>query len=165
MQKPHRSSVWKRHHRYATIDSCDSKVALAFFLCKCIYIYININIKIVLANWVIRCYRSHLGTRFHSCQKTLEKASGFHIRLYGYFQKYGCFPQNGWWKSWKILLKWMIWRDFTHYFWFNTHMKIKGSKKALSSRWWFLKPTSWTRLWAWHRYVPGPSSLGAFLKP
>ena len=31
------------------------------------------------------------------------------------FPKIGV-PQNGWWKSWKTLLKWMIW-GFSHYFW------------------------------------------------
>ena len=33
---------------------------------------------------------------------------------YGCFQKLGVLPQNGWWKSWKTLLKWMIWGY--HYF-------------------------------------------------
>ena len=33
-------------------------------------------------------------------------------------------PQNGWFISWKTLLKLMIW-GFSPYFWFNTHMKGK----------------------------------------
>ena len=47
------------------------------------------------------------------------------------FPKIGV-PQNGWWKSWKTLLKWMIWGY--HYFWkhpdrftqrlFLSHLKI-----------------------------------------
>ena len=35
--------------------------------------------------------------------------------------KIGVFPQNGWWKSWKTLLKWMIWGY--HYFWKHPYRK------------------------------------------
>ena len=45
------------------------------------------------------------------------------------FPIYGCwtknrvfFLQNGWFISWKTLLKWMIWGVLYPYFWFNTHM-------------------------------------------
>ena len=36
--------------------------------------------------------------------------------------KIGVGPQNGWFISWKTLLKLMIWGVLRPYFWFNTHM-------------------------------------------
>ena len=40
--------------------------------------------------------------------RSRKKRKGLNPVIYGCFQKKG-YPENGWWKSWKALLKWMIW--------------------------------------------------------
>ena len=51
-----------------------------------------------------------------------KKVASVKVTLYGIFPKIGGkLPQNGWFISWKTLLKWMIW-GFSHYFWVDTHI-------------------------------------------
>ena len=54
----------------------------------------------------------------------LLRFSGMMPGVHGCFQKSGI-PQNGWWKSWKTLLKWMIgWFGGTPIFWKHPHQQI-----------------------------------------
>ena len=49
----------------------------------------------------------------------------FQLHL-GVEPKIGVGLQNGWWKSWKTLLKWMIWRGFPIIFGSTPHLAIPG---------------------------------------
>ena len=53
-------------------------------------------------------------------------------------------PQNGWWKSWKTLLKWMTW-GFSPYFWFNTQMELYNPylTRLVTSRVLLQPPRQW----------------------
>ena len=51
----------------------------------------------------------------------------------GCFQKIGI-PQNGWWKLWKTLLKWMIWEN-PPYFWKHPNVSNFGTPKCPPCHW------------------------------
>ena len=64
-----------------------------------------------------------LGEFFSLCCNVTSRVSNMVVGQYmGVEPKIGEKTQNGWWKAWKILLKWMIWRY--HYFWKHPYIQF-----------------------------------------
>ena len=84
--------------------------------------------------WILYTYQAKKSKIASKACKTPSVSSSFNMasRNTWVFPKTGVGPQNGWWKSWKTLLKWDDLGGQPHYF--RKHPYINGEQKPTQTQ-------------------------------